>query len=273
MADAEREQKAIDRPRARILDGGEQVARRGLAPALAVLQALELPLLLALEAEDVGRLAHLAEIVERLDLLLAEPLDVHRVARHEMAEPLDLLRRADQAAGAAAHDLALLAHRMAAADRADGREFERLRVRRPLLQHHRDDLRDDVARALHDHGVADADVLARDLVLVVQRGVGDHHAAHGDGLELGDRRQRTGAADLDVDLAQHGRRLLGGEFVGDGPARRARLETEATLQIEVVDLVDDAVDVIAERGALLADLAVIGDHLLGRVHDRSSADW
>ena len=46
---------------------------------------------------------------EILDLGEAEPLDVDRVARDEMAQPLDPLGRADQPAGAAAHDLAFLA--------------------------------------------------------------------------------------------------------------------------------------------------------------------
>ena len=49
-----------------------------------------------------------------------------------------------------------------------------------------------------------------------------------------------------------GDRDLGRELVRDGPARRARDEAEPLLQREVVDLVDDAVDVVAERGALLA---------------------
>ena len=79
---------------------------------------------------------------------------------------------------------------------------------RPLVGDDADDLRDDVAGALHDHRVADAHVLARDLVLVVQRGVGDDDAADGDRLEPGDRRQRAGAADLDVDAVEDGRRLL-----------------------------------------------------------------
>ena len=64
------------------------------------------------------------------------------------------------------------------------------------------DLRDDVAGALHDDRVADPHVLARDLVLVVQRRVRDDDAADGDRLELGDRRQRAGAADLDVDVLE-----------------------------------------------------------------------
>ncbi len=61
-------------------------------------------------------------------------------------------------------------------------------------------------------GVADADVDAvadrlavgadaLDVILVVQRGVLHHHAADRHRLELGDRRQRAGAADLDVDVA------------------------------------------------------------------------
>ena len=87
-----------------------------------------------------------------------------------------------------------------------------LGVLRPLVEHHVDHLRDDVAGALDDHGVADADIAALaqllavaadalDVVLVVQRRVLHHHAADADRLELADRRQRAGAADLDLDVA------------------------------------------------------------------------
>ena len=93
-----------------------------------------------------------------------------------------------------------LAHGVAAAGRADVRELVGLGALRPLVEHDAHDLRDDVAGAPHDDRVADADVLAGDLVLVVQRGVGDHHAADRHRLELGGRRQRAGAADLDLDV-------------------------------------------------------------------------
>jgi hypothetical protein len=53
-----------------------------------------------------------------------------------------------------------------------------------------DDLRDHVAGALQDHPVADAHVLALDLVLVVQRRARDHDAADGDRLQL----RRPGSA-------------------------------------------------------------------------------
>ena len=118
-----------------------------------------------------------------------------------MDQPLDALRRADQAAGAAPHRLAGRAHRVAAADRADLGEHEGLRVLRPPFGHHGNDLRDHVAGALQHHGVADADVLAGDLVLVVQRRVLHQHAADIHRLEPRDRRQRAGAADLDADVA------------------------------------------------------------------------
>ena len=47
----------------------------------------------------------------------------------------------------------------------------RLRALRPLLQHDAEHLRDHVAGALDRHGVADAHIEPRDLVLVVQRRV------------------------------------------------------------------------------------------------------
>ena len=165
----------------------------------------------------------------------------------------------------AARSLVDLAHGRAAAGRADLRELVGLGALGPLVGDDAHDLRDDVAGAAHDHRVADADVLARDLVLVVQRRVRHHHAADRHRLELGGRRQRAGAADLDLDVVEPRHRLLRRELVGDGPARRARHEAQPLLPVEPVDLVDDAVDVVAERGALRLHLAMEGEHLLGRL--------
>ena len=186
-----------------------------------------------------------------------------------MLQALFCLCGADEPAGAAAHDVGAsrslvdLAHRSAAAGWADLRELVRLGALGPLVEVDAHHLRDHVAGAAHDHGVADADVLARDLVLVVQRRVRHHHAADRHRLEFGGRRERAGAADLDLDAQQARHRLLRLELVGDGPARRARHESQPLLPIEPVDLVDDAVDVVAERGAIALHLAVEGQHLLG----------
>src|SRR3546814_21006162 len=75
-------------------------------------------------------------------------------------------------------------HRQLTAGRTVRREYEGYGVFRPALHHHTDDLRDHIAGALHDHRIADAHVLAGDLILVLQGGVGDQHTADIDRLQL-----------------------------------------------------------------------------------------
>ena len=65
----------------------------------------------ACKGEDVLRRLDQTVVVEGLDVLLAKPLDVEGVARHEMLEPLDALGRADQPAGAAPDHILLAGDR------------------------------------------------------------------------------------------------------------------------------------------------------------------
>src|SRR3546814_20622532 len=82
----------------------------------------------------------------------ARAFDVERVARHEMPQPFDPLRRADKAAGGAYVDLALLAQRVGVTFGA----FRREHIGRPLLVPRQlpKQLRDDVA------GPRDVDAVA-----------------------------------------------------------------------------------------------------------------
>ena len=186
--------------------------------------------------------------VEILDMGAAQAFDVEGAAADEMAQPLDLLERTGQPAAAAPRHRALLAHHFGLQrTRAFARKLEFLRILRPQFFDEAQHLRDDVAGALDAHGVADAHVQPLDLVLVVQGGARHRHAADGDRLQHRDRRQRAGAADLDDDVFQHGLRLLGGEFMRRGPARRAADEAQAALPVGAVDLVDHAVDVVGQR--------------------------
>ncbi len=76
--------------------------------------------------------------------------------------------------------------------------------RAPLLalgEHRADHLGDDVTGLAHDDGVADAHVLARDLVLVVQRRHADGGTADEHRLEHRERRGAPGAADAHHDVA------------------------------------------------------------------------
>src|ERR1700756_280625 len=280
MTHAERIDEPLQRNPPPRLDRIEEVAHRGLAIALDLLE-LELGVAL-LQREDVSRLLHPALLVEELDLLLAEAVDVEGPARHEQQKMLDLLIGTGELAGAAraralfagcgflAHDVGVQR------TRALLRELKLFCALRSLVDDDVDDLRDHVAGALDHHGVADPDIAplaqhlalvadALDVVLIVQRHVLHDDAADADRLELADRRERTGAADLDLDVAQHGHGALGREFMRDRPARRARHEAEPLLPVDAVDLVDDAVDIVVERGALFLDLAVEGDELLDRM--------
>jgi hypothetical protein len=134
---------------------------------------------------------------------------------------LFLLRRTGDVA-AVACGLALFANRIRPADRAAHRHLELAHSLGPFGEHRLDDLRDDLSRFLDEHGVALADVLALDLVLVVQRGARDRRPGQLNRLELGHRCELAGAADLDEDAAHPGRRLLRRVFHRDGPARELR---------------------------------------------------
>src|SRR5215467_7723537 len=195
---------------------------------------------------------------------------------------LNFLIRTGELAGAPGTGTFLAGRRFLAHDvrmeitRAFLRKVIGLGVLRALVDDDVHDLRNDVARALNDNGIADADVAAvsqrlavaadaLDVVFIVQGDILHDHSTHADGIEFADGRKRSGAADLKFDIVENGHGAFGRKFVGDPPARRARNETKPLLPIDAVDLVDDAVDVVIELGPTFLDLAMKGDELLGRV--------
>src|SRR4029453_7694373 len=107
MADAEPEQEARRVEADSLVEGVETVVDRLGLPALAADQLAAL----SLQAKDVGRTMKPAQLNELDDAFLAQPVDVHRAARHEMPQALDPLPRADQPAGAANVDLAFFGNR------------------------------------------------------------------------------------------------------------------------------------------------------------------
>ena len=100
------------------------------------------------------------------------------------------------------YDLAVLLDYGAAALWALGGEVEALRGCQTLFRDNAHDLRDDVAGALHDDRVAGADVLAFNFVCIVQSSTADDDTADSDWLQLCDRCERAGAADLYRDVVQ-----------------------------------------------------------------------
>ena len=128
-----------------------------------------------------------------------------------------------------------------------------------------DHLRDDVPGTLDDHDIAHADVLAADVVLVVQRRARDGHAADVDWLELGERVEDAGPSHADVDRDEPRDGGCGGPLVRASETRAAVQRPEPLLLREQVDLDHDPVDLVgeprAQRLPCLADLR----HLLDRL--------
>ena len=200
--------------------------------------------------------------VEQLDGLLAQPLDIHRLAADEVDDAADDLRPAAALIGAVVLRLALVAHEGRAALGASVDVAERLAVGRALGELHARDLGNDLAALLDVDHVAGPDVEQRHLFGVVERraphgGAGEQHRR-----EVGDRCHGPRASDLEVDALEPREGLLGLELVGYGPARRLGRESQLAAQGEVVDLDDHAVGRERERAARLVPVGDEGVDLL-----------
>ena len=185
-------------------------------------------------------------------------------ARREVDHPLVALERAGRL-DAARVGLALQAHERAGQRaRARRRERPRLAVGRAQRQHRPDDLGDHVAGLAHDHRVAGPDVLGPHLVLVVQR----RHRRPSSRRRTPARARRTASparcARSTPGCREQRRALLGRELVGDRPARRPRRRAEPGPLGDVVDLDDDAVDLVAEVVAVRLPVPAVGGDVVER---------
>ena len=126
------------------------------------------------------------------------------------------------------------------------------------------DLGDDVAGLVDHDRVPHADVLAGDLVHVVQGRARDRGTGDGHGVKLGHRREHARSAHLHANLSQDGALLLRRELERDGPARGARREAERLLGREGVHLHDHAVDVVVQVIAVREGALAVGVDLGGR---------
>ena len=187
--------------------------------------------------------------------LVAEALDVQCGTRADVGEALGDLRGAGSLVGAAQVDVAFLFldEGGGAGGTLGGHHEGPLGAVAGVLDGG-DDLGDDVAGLAQDHEVADEDALAGDLLGVVQGrardvGSGDQHGIH-DAVG-GDP---AGAPHLDADIEQARVDLLGRELVGGRPAGGPRGGPQGALEGQVVDLDDDAVDLVVEAVSLCSDL-------------------
>ena len=146
--------------------------------------------------------------------------------------------------------------------------------RRPLLMvRNRHHFGDDVPRLAHDDPVPDSHPFFVDKILVVENRAADCCSSKGNRLKNRGRGERTGAPDLDQDVAQGGFLFFGRVFERDCPARELRGCTQQFPVGEAVHLDDRAVNVERELVPRFSNPLHLGDRrfyfgkpLTGRDH-------
>lgn len=123
-----------------------------------------------LKAENVARRFHHADVMELGDAFFAQTINVKSHTRHEVDQALDDLRGTGQAAGAADDRFARNPLHARTAGRAVIRHDEWSVSFMVFLGDDRDDLGNDIPGTLNLYQIADADILALDLILIVQCG-------------------------------------------------------------------------------------------------------
>ena len=196
--------------------------------------------LLGCQPVQPGAVVHQPVVHQQVDHRRPQPLDVHRVPAGKMD---DAPFTGSRAGGVDAADdcLVRVADRFAAADRAGFGDLVWDRVL-PMA----DDLQnfgDDLPRLPHQQGVADADPLFGDKVLVVQGRPADRGAGQGDAVKDGGRRQGAGAADLDFNIPQDRFFFFRWVFEGHRPAGELDGRADLLPEGEVVDFDNSTVDI------------------------------
>ncbi len=177
--------------------------------------------------------------------LRAQAVDVHRPAADEVLQSPDQLCRASGVLAIDGHFARQLNHRFAAG-RAALRPLDGLFAAVARLDNGADDVGDDVARPLDQDAVANANVLAGDLVEVVERGGAHGRSPDFHRLQHGVGGQYTGATDIDLQAEQFRRLLAGRELHGHCAARVFAGETQAVGQVAVIDLHHHAVNLVID---------------------------
>src|SRR5262249_49164870 len=161
-------------------------------------------------------------------------LDLERTA--EVLDVLELLAGAAGAVRADREDAALRLDGGGPAERAFLRGLRLARTLLAPLDDRRDDLGDHIAGTHHHDLVPLPDVLALQVLLVVEGGRADRDAADVNRLEHGEGQEMAGPPHVPDDLVELGGRGRGRELPGDRPARLTARDPQLPLQTAVVDL-------------------------------------
>ena len=171
MAYAEREEHPPELTIPASGNAAQQVLRRFVSHALKSCD------LFLLQPIQIGRAIDQLAVHKLVHQHIAQSLNVHGAAGREMADPsLDLGRALKILAPYS--DLPFPPGRWFGAFGTCGRHLEHPFIARPSANQHLNDGGYDLARLLDQHAIANADILALNLALIVQRGATYDRSGH-----------------------------------------------------------------------------------------------
>ena len=263
--------------RAHVQDAqGEQDARQGTllaglnvgqdARRQLVAHPVQLRQLFPRQPVQMRRIGHQPPVNQNLAPPFAQPVDVHCAPADEMLQRFKELRRAGPV-GAAVHGVPFYFDDGGVAVLA---AFRHPKLRPPFLsgnRHRPDDIGNDIAGPLNDHQIADPNILAVNVLLIVQRGVlhrspADHHR-----LQNRLRVQAAGAPHADDDVPQPGCGPFRRKLVGNGPARFPPGKAQRVLLRDAVHLDHQPVGFITPLVPPRQHFIIVGADFINGVKD------
>ena len=163
---------------------------------------------------------------------------------------------------AVVHHLILRLHYRLPADGAGLRHLKDLLVPGPEFLDRTHHLRYDVPRPLDDDRIAFTDVLAMDVLFVVQSSVADGHATDVHGFQFGVGVEGARPPHIDADSQQLGDPFVGGELVRDGPPWSVGDLSQGELLCEAVNLDHYTVGLVVQCLPLIQPLLMESQSLL-----------
>ena len=183
---------------------------------------IQLGKLRCFQFEQIERLAHEAALNQFVGDDSADTFNIECAARGEKFQSAGGLGRTTNVLAPPGYEFGIAANFSAANWTFPVNVFEkieRLGVARPFRPYNFDDGRNDFAGFFDHDGVADANVLALDLVFVVQGRARNGAATDKRRFEHGHWRENPRSSDLNFDVEQLRFDALGGVFVSDRPPR------------------------------------------------------
>ena len=118
-----------------------------------------------------------------------------------------------------------------------------------LAKHHATHLRYHISGTPNHYLIANKQSQPLNPVHIVESCIGDRHTTDEYRLQSSDRRDRSRSAHLKINIHQAGRCLFSGVFKSDRPARFTGDVTELLLQGQLVNLDNDAINVVTKTGS------------------------